>query len=62
MNLHHSGERAAPAQHSRSAPTLGGSWIDVDGREVPITEEMIQSACLELEKRLVNPARPVKDN
>jgi len=30
--------------------------IDKDGREVPITEDMIQNACRELEKRLVKPA------
>ena len=57
MSLHHSAERASPAQHSRPAPTLGGSYIDASGREVPITEEMIQSACLELEKRLAKPSR-----
>ena len=36
--------------------SLGCSIIDEQGREVPITENMIQTACSELEKRLVKPA------
>ncbi|EPA93610.1 PA1571 family protein [Pseudomonas sp. G5(2012)] len=36
--------------------SLGCSIIDDQGREVPITEKMIQKACKELEKRLVKPA------
>ncbi|NWA27899.1 hypothetical protein HX870_20420 [Pseudomonas gingeri] len=35
---------------------LGCAIIDAQGREVPITEEMIQDACRELEQRLVKPA------
>lgn len=35
--------------------SLGCSIIDDQGREVPITEKMIQKACKELEKRLVKP-------
>ncbi|KIH84881.1 PA1571 family protein [Pseudomonas batumici] len=35
---------------------LGCAIIDAEGREVPITEEMIQDACRELEQRLVKPA------
>ncbi|WP_213875928.1 PA1571 family protein [Pseudomonas sp. dw_358] len=57
MNLQHSRERDANSRQARNEPVLGGSFIDAQGREVPITEEMIQSACLELEKRLVKPAR-----
>ncbi|WP_178116665.1 PA1571 family protein [Pseudomonas sp. L-22-4S-12] len=30
--------------------TVGGAFIDAQGREVPITEGMIQRACRELEK------------
>lgn len=30
--------------------TVGGAFIDARGREVPITEGMIQRACRELEK------------
>ncbi|MFJ2692982.1 PA1571 family protein [Pseudomonas sp. NPDC087336] len=36
--------------------SLGCSIIDEQGREVPITEKMIQKACSELDKRLVKPA------
>lgn len=35
---------------------VGGSIIDAQGREVPITEDMVQDACRELEKRLVEPS------
>ncbi|WP_095107626.1 PA1571 family protein [Pseudomonas sp. Irchel 3E20] len=36
--------------------SLGCSIIDAEGREVPITEDMIQQACRELELRQVKPA------
>ncbi|MET1076453.1 MAG: PA1571 family protein [Pseudomonas sp.] len=42
--------------HSPSVVTLpaqtpvGGAVIDAQGREIPITERMIQRACRELEK------------
>ena len=29
---------------------VGGSIIDAEGREIPITEQMIQQACRELDK------------
>lgn len=29
---------------------LGGAIIDADGREIPITEQMVQQACLELDR------------
>jgi hypothetical protein len=34
-----------PSQHP-----IGGAIIDEHGREIPITEQMIQHACRELEK------------
>ena len=34
----------------------GCAFIDAEGNEVLITEEMIQNACQELEQRLVKPA------
>lgn len=39
-------------QNSQKAPTMpiGGFVIDALGREIPITEEMIQQACTALEK------------
>lgn len=57
MNLHQNREREITTRHGSNEATLGGSFIDANGREVPITEEMIQSACLELEKRLVKSAQ-----
>lgn len=40
----------------RQPQYLPCSVIDAQGREVQITEEMIQQACSELEQRLVKPA------
>lgn len=45
-------------QHSSNSPKqtpkmpLGGFLIDAQGREIPITETMIQQACNALEKTL----------
>ncbi|KTC25681.1 multifunctional fatty acid oxidation complex subunit alpha [Pseudomonas marginalis ICMP 9505] len=41
----------------RQPQHLPCSVIDAQGREVQITEEMIQQACSELEQRLVKPAQ-----
>ncbi|AZF62566.1 MULTISPECIES: PA1571 family protein [Pseudomonas] len=41
----------------RQPQHLPCSVIDAQGREVQITEEMIQQACRELEQRLVKPAQ-----
>ena len=30
--------------------SVGGAIIDADGREIPITEQMVQQACRELDK------------
>jgi len=45
----------APEQ---SQQPVGGAIIDEQGQEIPITENMIQRACRELEKDLV----PAKTN
>ncbi|WP_425914822.1 PA1571 family protein [Pseudomonas sp. GWSMS-1] len=43
----------------KTAPVpVGGSVIDDQGREVPITEEMIQQACSALEKAQQQAAKP----
>lgn len=43
----------------KNAPVpVGGSVIDDQGREVPITEEMIQQACSALEKAQQQAAKP----
>lgn len=34
---------------------VGGAIIDEQGREVPITEDMVQDACRELEEHVVKP-------
>jgi hypothetical protein len=44
--------RVAPEQ---SQQPVGGAIIDEQGQEIPITENMIQRACQELEKELVAP-------
>ena len=41
----------------RQPQQLPCSYIDAQGREVQITEEMIQCACAELEQKLVKPAQ-----
>ncbi|WP_411389656.1 PA1571 family protein [Pseudomonas sp. MPB23] len=41
----------------RQPQPLPCSYIDANGCEVQITEEMIQQACSELEQRLVKPAQ-----
>lgn len=41
----------------RQPQPLPCSYIDAQGREVQITEEMIQQACSELEQRLAKPAQ-----
>ena len=41
----------------RQSQQLPCSYIDAQGREVQITEEMIQGACAELEQKLVKPAQ-----
>jgi hypothetical protein len=54
--LQHSSEDKIEVIRTKPGQSLGCSILDKDGREVPITEEMIQQACSELEKRLVKPA------
>jgi len=56
MSLQHSREEKIQVIRTQPDQSLGCSFIDAQGREVPITEEMIQKACSELEKRLVKPA------
>ncbi|MEX5667289.1 PA1571 family protein [Pseudomonas neuropathica] len=56
MSLQHSSDDKIEVIRTQPGQSLGCSIIDELGREVPITEEMIQQACSELEKRLVKPA------
>ncbi len=55
MSLHTSSN--AKIEVIRQPQQLPCSYIDATGREVQITEEMIQQACSELEQRLVTPAK-----
>ncbi|MDM8349848.1 hypothetical protein P8H27_13225 [Pseudomonas sp. sp1636] len=36
---------------------LGGAIVDEQGQEIPITEDMIQRACRELEKSVAAPSQ-----
>ncbi|EJM22298.1 hypothetical protein PMI21_00109 [Pseudomonas sp. GM18] len=56
MSLQNSSDGKIPVIRTQPDQSLGCSIIDEEGREVPITESMIQDACRELEKRLVKPA------
>ncbi|MHC8343271.1 PA1571 family protein [Pseudomonas sp. RT6P73] len=56
MSLQNSSEDKIEVIRTQPNQSLGCSIIDKDGREVPITESMIQEACSELEQRLVKPA------
>ncbi len=55
MTLHTSNTDKVEVVRKEHQAHLGCSIIDAQGREVPITEDMIQQACHELEKRLVKP-------
>ena len=56
MSLQNSRNYKIQVIRTQPNQSLGCSIIDADGREVPITEDMIQAACRELEKRLIKPA------
>lgn len=56
MSLQNSSDDKIQVIRTQPDQSLGCSIIDKDGREVPITEDMIQDACRELEQRLVKPA------
>ncbi|MFW0758020.1 PA1571 family protein [Pseudomonas sp. H11T01] len=57
MSLQNSREDKIQVIRTQPDQSLGCSIIDADGREVPITEDMIQRACRALEQRLVKPAK-----
>ncbi|HEN8801462.1 hypothetical protein HP546_11905 [Pseudomonas sp. CM25] len=48
MSLQHNSDNQKP--RTTPQPQVCGSIIDGQGREVPITEQMIQQACEDLEK------------
>jgi len=55
MSLQHSS--STPQQHPVQPAPAFGSIIDAQGREIPITEQMIQQACRELENSRVKPVK-----
>ena len=55
MSLQHSNE--TPKAQKPSQPQVCGSVIDAQGREIPITEQMIQKACKDLEQSRVEKVR-----
>ncbi|MNJ80751.1 hypothetical protein D3C77_792440 [compost metagenome] len=55
MSLQHSSDNQKP--RTTPQPQVCGSIIDAQGREVPITEQMIQQACKALEKGRVERVR-----
>ncbi|WP_311969263.1 PA1571 family protein [Pseudomonas baltica] len=57
MSLQSQPSETLPVQRVQPHQAVGGSIIDAQGREVPITEDMVQQACRELEKRLVAPRK-----
>jgi len=57
MSLQSHPSEILPVKRVQPHQAVGGSIIDAQGREVPITEDMVQQACRELEKRLVKPGK-----
>ncbi|MDH0302231.1 MULTISPECIES: PA1571 family protein [unclassified Pseudomonas] len=54
MSLQHTTNAPKTQQHPQ--PQVCGSIIDAKGREIPITEQMIQKACKDLEDSRVEKA------
>jgi len=54
MSLQHT---STPQQRPAQPVPAIGSIIDAQGREIPITEQMIQQACRELENSRIKPAK-----
>lgn len=55
MSLQHSSEPQNTAPQSQAQ--VCGSIIDAQGKEIPITEQMIQEACKHLEQNRVDLSR-----
>ncbi|MNR43033.1 hypothetical protein D3C85_1616150 [compost metagenome] len=55
MSLQHGSDNQKP--QTSPQPQVCGSIIDAKGREVPITEQMIQQACKVLEESRVERVR-----
>ncbi|QXI40040.1 PA1571 family protein [Pseudomonas xantholysinigenes] len=46
-------QRSTDQPKTQKQPQVCGSIIDAQGREIPITEQMIQKACKDLEQSRV---------
>ena len=57
MSLHNTANQPQQRNNQTRPMPVGGFVIDAQGREVPITEEMIQHACEALEQSHPKPAR-----
>lgn len=57
MSLHDSTQNSIEVVRVHPHEPVGGALIDAQGQEVPITEDMVQQACRELEQRLVNTSK-----
>ncbi|MEE1887762.1 PA1571 family protein [Pseudomonas carassii] len=55
MSLQHSTD--TPKTQNRPQTQVCGSIIDAQGREIPITEQMIQKACKDLDESRVAKVR-----
>ncbi|CAK9888366.1 MULTISPECIES: PA1571 family protein [Pseudomonas] len=56
MSLQHQGNTQEKSVQNPQAP-VGGSIIGPDGKEIIITEEMVQQACKKLEESREAPAK-----
>ncbi|HEY0288827.1 MAG TPA: hypothetical protein VGC62_17775 [Pseudomonas sp.] len=56
MSLHESSD-SIPSIRANPNVNVGGAILDKDGKEVLITEEMVQAACQECEKYWVIPEK-----
>ncbi|MET0951240.1 PA1571 family protein [Pseudomonas syringae] len=56
MSLHESSNQV-PVVRANPDLYVGGSVLDKDGREILITEEMVQAACQECDKNWVKPEK-----
>jgi len=56
MSLHESSNRVSAVQANPNL-NVGGAILDQEGREILITEEMVQDACQECEKYWVKPEK-----
>ncbi|QBF27677.1 hypothetical protein EXN22_19025 [Pseudomonas tructae] len=57
MSLQHGNSQPQPKTAPNPQTPVGGSIIDPDGKEIVITEEMVQRACKQLDESRKEPAK-----